>query len=193
MIFLGIDPGLANMGLAVVRREKQDSIWTQEVKYLEQILYLGVFSTEKDAEKVTSVSEANVVRSRKLYTYLSTLISSQREAVQVICAESMSFPPNAASAAKIAMCWGVLSAVAERCRLPILQITPKALKKEVGGRKDLSKKEVELALRKRFPDQNLEPLLTGITRSKYEHCFDALGTIVASFNHEYLLLLEQSH
>lgn len=145
-ILIGIDPGFASFGWAklCLAPPPSDAIRCDG---------LGVFQTEKASKKVhVLATEDHLRRARELATALDDLIvkaEDDRNTVLAFCAESMSWPRNAAVTAKMGITWGVVAAVALRRRIPIFQTSPQALKKTLTGRKDASKDEVEQGIRAR--------------------------------------------
>lgn len=175
---LGLDPGFANLGYSVVELRPNGTIWA---------LDMGVLHTEK-ADKKTNVraSDDNSRRSRDLARALTGLISKYD--VSMLCLEAMSFPRNAGAAAKMSRAWGVVDTLSELLDLPMAQATPQEIKKAVVGRKDATKEEVEAALAQSFVGN------TGLAAARVkpkdrEHCFDALGSIVACLPHDTMRLL----
>lgn len=181
---LGIDPGFASIGWAVLKLTATG----------EQPVEMGVIRTEKStAKRNVRASEDNLERAKEIATELRTLIDKYR--VQLICAETMSYPRNSSAAAKMAMCWGVLAALAGQYNIPIAQATPQEVKKAVTGKKDASKDEVQEAVRTLFPElQGGEAkhggpyILKAVPRSLWEHPYDATAAVIACRQSEVLLL-----
>ena len=181
---LGIDPGFASIGWSVVRLDGQG----------EALVAVGVIRTEKSAAKRNvRASEDNLERAKEIAAELRALIDQYR--VQLICAETMSYPRNSAAAAKMAMCWGVLAALAHQYGVPIAQATPQEVKKAVTGKKDASKEEVQEAVKRLYPvlaeavTRNGGPyVLRDVPRSLWEHPYDATAAVVACRESEVFLL-----
>ena len=184
MYVLGIDPGFANVGYAVV---------SLAATY-DHVLAMGLIRTEKAAKKTkTRASEDNLVRAKEIAAELASIIDKYK--ISVICAETMSYPRNAAAAAKMAMCWGVIATLAHRYNLPVTQASPQEIKKSLCGRKDASKEDVQDAIHKLFPVTDnrvtncVRPsILQAVPLSMREHPFDALAAVVACKESEVLLL-----
>jgi crossover junction endodeoxyribonuclease RuvC len=173
---LGIDPGFASCGVALVRLMPID----------EKVVALAVIRTVKDnAKRRTYAADDNLRRARELHRVIDDLIVAN--GVRAIAAEAMSFPRNASNSAKMALCWGVLVSIAEARGLPIVQASPQALKRAVTGSTTASKDEVEFALLKRFGN-DLEDLFTGPDGQR-EHAFDALAAVVACLDSDVLRAL----
>lgn len=165
MIALGLDPGFKSLGWAHVRIDRRS----------EMIADLGLLESEKRGGRAT---DDNVRRTREIARALSPLF----EGVDVVCCEAMSFPRSASVAAKMALAWGVIVCLAEARELPIVQVTPQALKIAVCGDKTAPKEAVLSSLSRRYPELliHLEPL----RRTAHEHPTDAVGAVVASLPSE---------
>jgi crossover junction endodeoxyribonuclease RuvC len=165
---LGIDPGFSSLGYAVV----------QIHPVRETVLEIGVIHTEKSgAKRNVLAADDNLRRARELFQALNPKMAW----VRAICAESMSFPRHAPSAAKVAMSWGVLAALAEFRGLPIVQASPQEVKKAVCGAKSASKEEVQQALQMRYGSP---PGMEEISKGDMEHAFDALAAVVCCLDSE---------
>ncbi len=176
-LVLGIDPGFASVGYALLRPGTEGFV----------LLKMGVVRTEKwkpskKRPKATkpSASEDNVRRAQEIGSALLELL----EGVDTICVEAMSFPRNASAAAKMAMFWGVLSTLALIRGLNVIQVSPQKIKIAVTGHNSAEKEEVQAALEKLFGAESVD--LSGITdvpKSLREHPFDALGAAVTCADH----------
>jgi len=166
---LGIDPGFAAVGVAVLELGSSPA--------RDRLVDLHLLTTTK-ATKTRGVraSDDNLLRARILSRDLGALMDKHQ--VRLVCAETMSFPRSASVAAKMAMCWGVLASLTEARSIPLAQATPKEIKDSLCGRKDASKDDIQSALRLLFPDR-LDVCLEGIVASKREHPCDALAAIRA--------------
>jgi crossover junction endodeoxyribonuclease RuvC len=170
-IILGIDPGFANMGLALVRLDPIG----------ETVLGLAVMKTEKDdAKRSTRAADDNVRRAREIGAELLKIADTYE--VVMIAAECMSFPRSASVAAKMAMAWGVLAMLAEYRGIAIAQASPQRIKRVLCGSAKASKDEVESALLVRYGN-HIEDLYHG-NEGRREHVFDALGAVVATLDSE---------
>jgi len=176
MYLLGIDPGFAAVGYALV----------ELLPVGERVEELGVLLTEKSGKvRAVRASDDNVRRGREIDFGLWSVASSSMRSVVAICAESMSFPRHAGNAAKMAMCWGVIVGISARLGIPIVQASPQEVKKAVVGKKDASKEEVQAALKARYP---CPATSVPFTKTRIEHPFDALGAVVACLDSEVVRL-----
>lgn len=164
---IGVDPGFASIGYAVVRIEPE----------FEVVEALGVIRTEKsDAKRNVMASDDNLRRAREIYEAVRGILTPSPFA---ICAETMSFPRNSGAAAKVAMCWGVIASLSAEKGIPVVQASPQEIKKVLCGARGASKEEVQEAVLKRYPENVVLRELTGIIPSQREHAFDAVAAVVA--------------
>ena len=168
----GIDPGFATMGLAMVE------IFPEPDQ--DRVEFLNVFRTMRsDKKRKVLAADDNVRRARELLATMKGILD--HEDLVAICAESMSFPRNSSCAAKLAMSWGIIITLAELHDLPIIQATPKEIKKATTSKYSASKDEVERALKIKFGFRKGEPLelYRSVSKTFREHAWDALGAVVA--------------
>lgn len=179
---LGLDPGFASIGYALVLLDATE----------ERPVLMGVFETEKSSKKqAVLAADDNVRRAREISVFLHGMLTKGPHGpVRAICAETMSFPRSSSVAAKMAMCWGVVSSLSSMLDVPVLQVTPMNLKLKVTGKKTSSKEEVQAALRERFGGQ-VSRYCPDVPPSKLEHPYDALGAVLACRDSEVLRLLRQ--
>jgi Holliday junction resolvasome RuvABC endonuclease subunit len=122
------------------------------------------------------------MRSRAIYVALSDLIMRYSPVV-AIAAEAMSFPRNASNAAKMALSWGVIAAISEALQLPIVQSSPKEVKRAVASDPGASKEEVMAALIGKYPGQ-FDRFMATSPKADLEHGFDAAATVIAGLPSE---------
>lgn len=169
---LGIDPGFARCGVAIV----------ELAPLSERVRSVAVIETSPSSKKIgVLATDDNFRRGRELAGRLTTIVESFKPAV--IAAESMSFPRDSSSAAKVAMCWGVLCAIAYRYNLPLIQASPKQIKKVLCGVSTASKSEVQSALIERYSSA-FDRFTSDYPFTKREHGFDAVGAVVACLDSE---------
>lgn len=154
-----------------------------------RVLEMGVLATSKSAHKVR-LSEDNVRRSRLLTRKLDEKIVGLYEDVDrfqfpsCICSEAMSYPPSATRAHQLGISWGIVSALAETRGLPIVQVSPQDLKHICTGSRTASKGELRARLSMDYPSSMEAFEKAEVTASKAEHCWDALGAVVACLDTE---------
>lgn len=167
---LGIDPGLANCGVAVL-----------EVSYdFERLVYMEVLRTKPSHKKLKVLVSDDV--SRRLAELVKGLVQVfETYQPRIICAEALSFPRSASPAAKVGMAWGLAVAMAALRGVPFLQVTPQQIKKKVTGKMSASKGEVQVVLEGLYPV--VEKLKARkIPGGQQEHPVDALAAIVTCFD-----------
>lgn len=185
----GWDPGLANLGGAVVllgERPEDD-----------ELLELPLLLTEKSAKRrVVMAADDDFRRAREIAEGVADLFfryapgSGGRGNIKVVCAESMSFVRSARTSAQIALTWGVLAGEVQRRTLPVIQAGPQEIRRRFGLSKGAAKEEVHARLVKRYGARNVERALlkndayrgaTEKQRAKLrKHPLDALASIAAS-------------
>ena len=168
VLLLGLDPGLAACGWALA---------TYDGRALSDIR-VGTITTAPSARRQRTLAcEDHVRRGRELADALR-YIAGQWDcgrwspAVAAVCAEAMSHPRHASSAAKLALAWGVI--VGALGTLPIAQASPQQVKLVVAGRRDASKADVQAAL-----DLAYGPIDWPRRKADVEHAADALAAVVA--------------
>lgn len=177
---LGVDTGFAALGYAKISLTSADPGSIAQAQ-------MGVLRTAKTAKKKNVyAADDNLRRIAELARDLDPLL----EGVAVVCIEAQSWPRNASVSAKIGMAWGLVGALCARRSIPIVQVSPQNLKKALTGKPTATKEEVETGVRERF-SLDFETLLSGVPGTMYEHAFDALGAVVASWDSEVLQLLRK--
>jgi len=177
-VLLGIDPGFASVGIALVELGVDS----------DHVVALKVLRTEKSSAKRSVLSsEDNVRRAREISWEIRLLLTNPTYQVVGICAESMSFPRNASAAAKMAMTWGVLAALSGD--IPIFQCSPQELKLKVAGSKIATKEDIQAALVRKFGAEIMS--LVKVPKGQHEHLFDALGAIVACSDSDQIKMVRQ--
>lgn len=170
-LVLGIDPGFASCGVAVVELRPQGEI----------IRSIDVLRTQKsDKKQKVLASDDNFRRARRLSSMLMALFE-RNPSICAIAVESMSFPRSASNAAKMAMCWGVIASISVDRGLAVVQASPKEIKKALCGKATASKVEVQTQINKRYSGSAdvIAEFESEYPTSQHEHGFDALGAIVA--------------
>lgn len=181
VLLLGIDPGIANLGWAVL-----------ELGHCEdhdKVVGLGLILTEKSDKKLNvKVANDDTRRARELSRAVQGILTNNC-GIRAVCSEELSLPRNSKTSRQIGISWGVMCGEASRLAIPIFQIPPTALKLSVTGKKTASKIEVQEALTQRYPF--IKGMLKGLAPSKWEHPCDALGAIVSSMDTDGIRILRQ--
>lgn len=177
MIVLGLDPGFAMLGYAVVElgdRAEEDivrRVWTVE--------------TEKSAKKKgVFAAHDDIRRGRELHRALSEVMADFSPVA--ICAEIPSGSKGARAGACLAAAKQALASFAEQHELPVLCVSPTELKQAVTGKGTASKEEVQRALEGIYGEIEW-PRLKG----HHEHAADALGAYRACETSELMRMLRQ--
>jgi Holliday junction resolvasome RuvABC endonuclease subunit len=121
---------------------------------------------------------------------IAALLEAKSEGVDVICAESMSYPRNASSAAKVAMCWGVIATVSNRLDVPIIQVCPQDVKKRLCDSKKASKEDIQKAVGVMYPVA--AEIMSTYSKARREHMADALAVIVASLDSDIFRMVRRN-
>lgn len=181
-VLLGIDPGLAHLGYAAIELPPDPAI------DMMRITDFGLLKNKKsDKKQHVLATEDNLRRARILAEFLEALIerhTSGKSRLIAICAESMSWPRNAAASSKIGIAWGVLAATALRHHVPILQAAPMVVKLAVAGSKTASKEDVQAGVERIItrvhPDLGgtLPELGKRIPKGDREHPYDAAAVAI---------------
>lgn len=178
---LGVDPGLASMGVAVAR---------VTADALEPVNVM-VARTQKAAKKQrVRAADDNLERLMRIAAVLRDLVDVYEPVA--ICAESMSFPRNASNAGKTALCWGALGGLVEAKGLPLVQVTPQEIKLALTGERSASKGEVQAAVEERMGLAAIDAAgMAEIPQAQREHPYDALAAIVACEGSEVIRMARQ--
>lgn len=201
-LVLGLDPGFASFGYAVL------ALPTGGLAEDPAVVALGTLRTKgTDKKQRVLAADDNIRRARELAVPIRTLIhighvGASRDGgpkpvmgglfdergIALVCAEKMSFPRSSSAAAKMAMSWGMIVANLERRGVPLLQASPQDVKRRVTGNASASKEEVERAMVKRF-GRGLYRMLGKTPKTQHEHAFDALAVVIACLGSEEGLML----
>jgi crossover junction endodeoxyribonuclease RuvC len=160
---VGIDPGFASLGYAVLVLGQGKP----------RVVRFGVFTTQKTAKKQKVLTvEDNVRRAMDIARCLRDLATCAPRTV-AIAAEAISFPRSSSVAAKVALTWGAIASLSEAANIPVLQASPQQVKAAVCGVKSATKEEVQDAVLKLYPE--IAALRKGIVKGQWEHPHDALA------------------
>lgn len=170
---MGIDPGFASTGVVVARLNGL---------VVEDFAFTTIRTKKAKKGSLIYASQDNANRTKQLARDLKLLFDDFRP--DAVCVEAMSFPRNASVAAKMALCWGVIGALSELYKAPILQASPQVIKQRLTGSKSASKEEVELAVRNLVGTDRVDDALTlaQVIKGQKEHAMDALAACVVLGN-----------
>lgn len=163
---LGIDPGLAHLGWAIVDVGDDGA----------RVLALGCIQTAKDKRKVLSTVDLHR-RGQEIARALGEIVRLY-PGISVAFAESLSFVRSASTMCGIGRAWGVVDAVLEANRIGLVQASPQEIKQVVCGSKTATKDDVEAAVI-RVCGEHVRTQLARITKSRREHPVDAVAAVLA--------------
>ena len=179
MIILGLDISLTATGWAIA--ELKDSKLA--------LLRCGVIVTKKEKGKPSSTLDS-IRRAYDIHVELGKVLSSELGLrIDLVCLESMSWPRNASTAVKMAVAWGAIAPLL--ANYPLIPVGPVAIKLVASGKKSASKEEVASGVQALMPKSTSFVLKEFVPKvSLREHCWDALGSILASMKTEKFRLLK---
>ena len=123
MIILGIDPGIARIGWAVIQNTKPNIT----------VLAYGLISTDKDVVKEQ--------RLKCLYDGMTSIIVKYKP--NVMSVEDLFFATNAKTAIAVGEARGVILLSAAKSNISVVSYTPLAVKRTITGDGHADKKQVE--------------------------------------------------
>jgi crossover junction endodeoxyribonuclease RuvC len=174
-LLLGLDPGFADFGFALL------DVSGSETKFLR----MGVLRTKPDPRREVYACDDNVRRARSIHRGLVEIFDAGE--LVAICAESQSWPRNAGAATKVAMAWGVIASRAEARSIPIIQVSPQAVRRALGLGHGAGKRDIQEAVREHL-DGDCRALFEGqlarIPKGAHEHPVDALAAAIACLDSE---------
>lgn len=122
MIILGIDPGLARTGWAIIKKLQK-----------EELIDYGCIETEKNIE--------NIKRLDQIYRRMGKIIDKFKP--RVMCLENIFFNTNAKTAFLIGEARGVIKACASQQKLSVREFTPLQIKEAIAGYGRADKNQVQ--------------------------------------------------
>ncbi len=131
MIILGLDPGTATTGFAIIQREKNFPL---------KILELGVISTspkKTDAERLCELAE----------DIEALLLKYKPDKVGI---EKLYFETNQKTAMTVSQARGVLLYLLTKYKIPTLELTPLQVKSRTTGFGKADKKQMQTAVKLLF-------------------------------------------
>ena len=149
MIILGIDPGIANCGYALVKRTKNK----HRKKY--ELLDHGIVTTKPGIIEGVRLSE--------IKWELDLMIDK----CTVVCVEKVFFSRNVSSAMNTAKVIGIAQIMAARHNRPFIEVRPTDAKEAIGCDKKADKKKIIAKVNKMFK-----------TQIKNEHTADAISVAI---------------
>lgn len=148
-----------------------------------------VIETEKNStsEKVSNTVD-NLRRAQKIYKEMQEFLSEAKP--DIIVVESQSWPRNASSALKMALAWGAIAPLLEG--IPLIEVGPQDIKLLAAGSRSASKQDVQRGVLNLVPSSQWVKQVVASQVPKaslQEHCYDALGAVLAAQRTEKYQLL----
>ena len=150
MRILGVDPGIATVGFAVLDAEKRS----------QRLLTCGVITTPAKTQLSSRLDQ--------IYRDLNELIAQFHP--EVMAVEELFFNTNITTGIKVAQARGVILLAGYRQNVPIIPVTPLQVKQQMAGYGRATKKQViEMVMRmmnitrKIDPDDAADALAIGLT------------------------------
>lgn len=156
---LGLDPGLANMGWALVELGEDSA----------RALDGGVWSTQPSKRKVPVYEDVHA-RALVLWRDLFSRIGPE---VSALCVEAYSQPRAASAAAKLARVWGMVEVSAEQSGIPLLQVPPKEVRASLRLRAGASKAAIQGAVMANVKGSG--GIIGDVVKTRQEHVADAMA------------------
>lgn len=147
MVILGIDPGTATTGYALIKKEKNNTY---------RVLDFGVIKTKK------TLSDS--ARLLELQKDLKNIISKHKPSRAGV--EKLFFEKNVTTAMTVSQARGVVLLTLEQSKIQLHEFTPLQVKSMICGYGNAEKRQVQLMVQKTF---NLKSL------PKPDDAADALG------------------
>lgn len=165
MKILGIDPGLASCGWAVIERDDDGSL---------SCLGAGVIRTKKETGNKYF---DDLLRIKALSDGLEAAYNKW-DGIQFIASESMSWPRHTRAVQSMGFCWGVIGSLFNH--ESIIQRRPQQIKVDLAGKKTATKQDVEQAACLAVTDLAL--YLNDLPKTQRDHAADAAAAVVSSWN-----------
>jgi crossover junction endodeoxyribonuclease RuvC len=165
MNILGIDPGFASMGWAVISFEDDGPACRSA----------GLIKTRRDP--MHSKHDDNLFRIQRIAQALERL-EELFEPAFVAC-EAMSWTRHANADRAVAMAWGAIGTAL--LEVPIIQISPVDVKDRLCGMKTASKALVEERVRDRI--KGADGWLDRVARTQRNHVADAMAVALSCSEH----------
>lgn len=177
MVILGLDPGYASCGWALL-----DMSGVRPMA-----LASGVIRTKGTTGQAVRKCDDNVRRLQHIAGEMLAL--HQKYDFILIAAEAQSWTRHPNSDRATAMAWGVIAAIAEMFACPVIQIRPQDVKKKLIGDQSASKAVLQEHLEKNV--LGAEECLSGIIASQQNHASDAMACALASESHDLVRTLKR--
>lgn len=171
---LGVDPGLASLGLAVLRRDPS-------LRSMPEALLLESLGTKKGSKKLLRnirVADDDERRYREIWERVGEVI--QDYGVTVVAMENyVPYAQVGSGAWKTCRVCGLIHGLTLSRKLTFLSFLPQDLKRRIAGKLSASKEEVEAALHGKV--WNFQNRMQTVRKDDHEHLADATGHAYLAF------------
>lgn len=167
----GMDPGIANFGMAAFDARLGDGVELDLVRG-------DVISTASEVKK-RRVSQASSDFAR--WRFIAEAIRDWlvEWEIGLIAAEERSFARGSAAVKSMSAAWAIIASMSLVLSIPVVVASPKSIKSILCGRETASKAEVEAAVLRRHPVAGAMIELAGVPDGQHNHFFDACGAAEA--------------
>lgn len=163
---MGIDPGFASVGVAVL----------EESKVQAKITVLRVLKTEKGSKKelrTLRMSADDSRRLQELWQHLSTLVRAYKPRALAVEAYSPFTGRGGGNAWKTSMVYGLVHGLGLAFDIPVFPFLPADLKRKFGMKASATKQDVADGLATFVP--SVREALERLNKTDREHASDAAG------------------
>lgn len=170
---LGIDPGFRSLGWALVSIPRIN------------LITCGVIRTEPlTKKKDLTKSSDNERRARDIGRELWRLTFRTYGKPLLVARENQSIPRSSATGVQLGYSYGIVSLIAAVADCPVLETSPKELKRQVTGSGSATKAEVFEGVKNTSGFSGLERILKNkkIPPWQWEHPADACGAVICALN-----------
>lgn len=166
MLILGIDPGTATTGFGLLESNDQKD---GNVRF--KVIEWGLIETSKDDNPGQRLSE--------IHKQMNELL--ERMSPEIMVMEKVFFATNAKTVIRVGQAQGVILLAAANYNVMVEEYSPMTIKKVVAGHGRAKKKEVEIAVKKIFPQLATKDLNNAslqkrkMTKTHVDNAVDALA------------------
>tara|TARA_R110000751_G_scaffold108924_6_gene205707 strand:- start:118 stop:720 length:603 start_codon:yes stop_codon:yes gene_type:complete len=179
VIIIGIDPGLASCGWAVIERKNDGGLICWDAGVIRTKKEKG-YTYDDDLRRLKIITDEMVRLRDGPLAHMRDGIGRQEWTYRTpsfIACESMSWPRHTRAVQAIAFCWGVIGAVFNHESL--VQRRPQQIKVDLTGSKSATKADVERETCERV--RTLEHHLDKLPKGQRDHAADAAAAVVSAW------------
>ncbi len=193
MLILGIDPGTATTGYALIRTDEEDyefgsfkSLGESTMKFKRSLfdkdmcmVDYGLIETERNGYSPD--------RYAKIYELIEFILKKRKPDVMAI--EKIFFANNARTAINVGQAQGVMFLAASHNKVPVVEYAPPTIKKVITGNGRAKKKEVEVSVREILGSREGAKVRINkqrrITKTHIDNAIDAIAISLCHAFHLY--------